>query len=108
MAKGDFHKNLAKQKRSQICDAAIQLFLRQGFEITTMNEISATANVSIMTLYKNFKSKDELFKFVIDDLFDKVSSALKMSIDLDMDVKPALSLFLRNYCYALIDPSTVE
>ncbi len=43
-----------------ILDAAEALFRRKGFEGTQMDEIAAAAELSKTTVYKTFRSKDEL------------------------------------------------
>ncbi|HEX3724477.1 MAG TPA: TetR/AcrR family transcriptional regulator [Nitrolancea sp.] len=47
-------------KRRQILEAARTLFLKQGFEGTSMDAITAAARVSKRTLYKYYASKEEL------------------------------------------------
>jgi AcrR family transcriptional regulator len=48
-------------KRRSILDAAYRLFRVQGFERTSMAEITASAGGSKATVYSYFTSKDELF-----------------------------------------------
>lgn len=43
-----------------VLDAAESLFRRKGFERTQMDEIAAAAELSKTTIYKTFRSKDEL------------------------------------------------
>ena len=50
----------ALAKRGQILDAARTLFLEQGFDVTSMDAITAAARVSKRTLYKYFASKEDL------------------------------------------------
>ena len=45
-----------------IIKAAFKIFAEKGYLETTMLDIAAAANVSKQTVYKHFKSKDELFK----------------------------------------------
>lgn len=49
-------------KRDQLIDTALDLFYRDGFNATGIEKILAEANVSKMTLYKHFKSKEELIQ----------------------------------------------
>lgn len=50
-----------------IFDAAIKCFSKKGFHKSTMDEIAETAGVAKGTLYYHFKSKEDIFKFVIDE-----------------------------------------
>jgi TetR/AcrR family transcriptional repressor of mexJK operon len=52
-------KNEAKRK--QILDAAINLFIEQGFAATSMDLIAKNADVSKQTVYSHFGNKDDLF-----------------------------------------------
>jgi len=48
------------RRRSDIIDAAQDLFFSRGFEKTTMNDIARMAELGKPTLYAYFKSKDEI------------------------------------------------
>ncbi len=50
-----------KQRRSAIIEAAERLFLSQGFETTTMEQIANEAEYSKGTLYNYYNSKEELY-----------------------------------------------
>ena len=52
-------------KRRQIIDGARTVFLADGFDGASMNEIARVAGVSKGTLYVYFASKDELFAALI-------------------------------------------
>lgn len=48
-------------KRTAILEAAKQLFVRQGFAGTSVEQIAAAAGVSKLTVYSHFGDKDTLF-----------------------------------------------
>ena len=50
------------EKRAAIVQAAMQLFLKHGFAVVTMEAVAAAAGVSKMTLYGYFHDKDALFE----------------------------------------------
>lgn len=50
-----------------IFEAAIKSFSQKGFHKSTMDEIAETAGVAKGTLYYHFKSKEEIFKFIITE-----------------------------------------
>jgi AcrR family transcriptional regulator len=52
--------------RSQIVDAAHELFERQGFGATSVDHIARASGVSRATLYQYFASKDHLFVELVD------------------------------------------
>ncbi|MGH4051740.1 MAG: TetR/AcrR family transcriptional regulator [Clostridium sp.] len=55
-----------KTKRS-IFQSAIKIFSTNGYDGATMDEISASAGVAKGTVYYYFKSKDEVFKYIITE-----------------------------------------
>ncbi len=50
------------EKADAIRNAAIDLFMADGMERTSMDAIAAAAGVSKQTVYSHFRSKDELFR----------------------------------------------
>lgn len=56
---------MASAKREQLIEAATRLFCRDGFHATGIDRILAEAGVAKMTLYKNFRSKDDLIVAVL-------------------------------------------
>lgn len=48
-------------KNTSIIEAAIDLFLEQGFEGTSMDKVARRASVSKQTVYSHFASKEQLF-----------------------------------------------
>jgi AcrR family transcriptional regulator len=74
--------------RAQIVDVALDLFIEQGYEMTTMEEIAARAEVGSSTLYRYFPSKDLL---VLDPLVRAMDLASLLRLRPD-DEPLALSL----------------
>jgi AcrR family transcriptional regulator len=66
---------LMARKRAVIVDAALKAFLDAGYAEASVNQIAATAGVSIKTLYRHFESKDELFSAVMQAACGKMSDA---------------------------------
>ena len=56
---------MASPKRDQLVATALDLFNRDGFHATGIDKILSEAGVAKMTLYKHFKSKDELVLAVL-------------------------------------------
>jgi AcrR family transcriptional regulator len=57
---------LMARKRAAIVAAALNAFLDSGYAEASVNQIAATAGVSIKTLYRHFDSKDDLFSAVME------------------------------------------
>lgn len=58
-------QRLTDRKREAIVQAAIAEFRNNGFEVTSMDKIAATAGVSKRTVYNHFPSKEELFAEIL-------------------------------------------
>lgn len=53
--------------RLSIEDAAIKLFLEQGYHATSMRQIAERAGLALGGIYNHFSSKDEIFEAIIID-----------------------------------------
>ena len=51
--------------RQKIVDATYDLMLTNGFQKTSVREVSQASGISLVTMYKYFKNKDELVHAVI-------------------------------------------
>ncbi len=56
-------------RRDKILDAAIQVFGRQGFRKTSVDELAAAAAISKPGLYLHFRSKEELINAAFERYF---------------------------------------
>lgn len=57
---------MASNKREQLISTAQSLFAREGYHATGIDRILAESGVAKMTLYKHFRSKDELILAVLE------------------------------------------
>lgn len=58
----------AERKRQQILEGALEIFLQEGFEGTSMDRVAAAAGVSKITIYKYFQDKEGVFKALIEQV----------------------------------------
>ncbi|MFJ2448234.1 TetR/AcrR family transcriptional regulator [Pseudomonas sp. NPDC087626] len=65
-------QRLTDRKREAIVQAAINEFRSNGFDITSMDKIAATAGVSKRTVYNHFASKEELFAEILQRLWTNI------------------------------------
>ncbi len=63
--------------RKLLVDVARQLFAKQGFESTTMNDIAALSSKGRRTLYTYFKSKEEVYYAVIQTELERLSERME-------------------------------
>ncbi|OPZ89890.1 MAG: Fatty acid metabolism regulator protein [bacterium ADurb.Bin425] len=63
-----------RSKRDQIVKAAVETFLENGYDGTSMNKVAEKAGVIKATIYSHFKDKEQLFTAIIEELtINKVS-----------------------------------
>ena len=62
--------------RQKLVDVARQLFAKNGFENTTMNDIALSSGKGRRTLYTYFKSKEEVYYAVIESELERLSDKL--------------------------------
>lgn len=62
-------KKESKGERTRLAieDAAIELFMEQGYHATSMRQIAERANLALGGIYNHFKSKEEIFEAIIVD-----------------------------------------
>ena len=53
--------------RLAIEDAAVELFLEQGYAATSMRQIAESAGLALGGIYNHFASKEEIFEGIIVD-----------------------------------------
>jgi len=67
-------------RRSEILSAAEKVFAAKGFFPTTMNEIAHKAEFGTGTLYKYFKSKEDLYFTLIDKKVEEINRLVKAEL----------------------------
>jgi AcrR family transcriptional regulator len=81
--------------REQVVQAARQVFARFGFKKTALDDIAREARKGKSTIYYYFKSKDEIFKAVIDAEAEIRNKAIEAQISRIEDPR----LKLKTYIY---------
>ena len=83
-----------KTKR-KIFETSMDLFAKKGYEATSIEEITSVVGVAKGTLYYHFSSKDEIFKFLVEEGMNllKTSILIKTSkVDNAVDKLKAIIL----------------
>ncbi|WP_048601005.1 TetR/AcrR family transcriptional regulator [Rubeoparvulum massiliense] len=72
----------AEERKSEILDAADELFAQRGFDGTSTNDILEKVGIARGTLYYHFKSKEDIMDALIERYsLHLISSAQKMGAD---------------------------
>ena len=102
MAPAGRRASLGRGARERILAAAAELFARQGFNATGINELHRTARVSKRTLYQHFDSKDDLILAYVAEYGRTGPTAVVLGRE---DLTPRTRLL--ELFTALADPGTV-
>jgi AcrR family transcriptional regulator len=68
---------LVSARRRQIVDAAVGLFIAQGFHKTTTRQIAKAAGLAIGTMYEYVKSKEDVLYLVCEAIHGEVAQRLE-------------------------------
>lgn len=85
-----------EEVRDSIVGVARRIFTRNGFRKTTMEEIAAACRKGKSSIYYYFKSKEEIFRAVVEKEADELKERLDRTLqkdDLVMDRLKAYILF---------------
>ncbi|MFQ5984519.1 MAG: TetR/AcrR family transcriptional regulator [Alphaproteobacteria bacterium] len=72
---------MAANRRDHLVDTALKLFYREGFHATGIEKILAESGVAKMTLYKHFKSKDELILAAVRRRDEQIRNWLMRTVE---------------------------
>jgi TetR/AcrR family transcriptional repressor of mexJK operon len=94
-------------KRDLILSTARDLFLEQGFEGTSIDQIAEAARVSRQTIYNNFEGKEALFQALAGALADHVVEPLLGDELQGGDVETTLTTLAERALALMVLPSTL-
>lgn len=69
------------QRRSQLLSVSTEVFARQGYHATSMDNIALEAGVSKPILYQHFESKHELFTTIMDSAIEELAERLTTTLE---------------------------
>ncbi len=69
-----------KTKR-KIFETSMKLFAEKGYDATSVEEITATVGVAKGTLYYHFSSKEEIFKFLVEEGVKLLKNSIAIKTD---------------------------
>ncbi len=89
------------ETRERIVAAATDLFDRNGYHATGIDEIGAAAGITGPGIYRHFASKDDILMEVFDRIWWKLRDAVSASRELEADA--ALELLVRTHVELVVD-----
>jgi AcrR family transcriptional regulator len=101
--RGTRRREQAQATRRRITDAGLDLFVRQGYAVTTLEQIAGQAGVAVQTVYFHFGNKRTLLKEIVDVVAvgDDEPVALldrpwMQQFRAEPDARRALTIWIRN------------
>ena len=86
MNKKEVRKRMNKEDRQkQILESALNVFIKKGYNGATTQEIAKAADISEVTLFRHFSSKQEIFMKGIEPI---ILNTLKDSIMISKELTP--------------------
>lgn len=87
------------RRRKEIFHASVHLFLKKGFNETSMREIAEAAGIGKSTLYDYFPSKDDILLSFVEDELQTLTDRMKEIGQQDLEAMQKL----RQMMYAYMD-----
>ena len=90
------YQKTTEKKKQAIIQAALHLFKEKGFKETSIKSIAEVAEVSPVSIYNYFGSKDNLVALCVNDLFEEITQQaediLKSNLAFNTKLDQALDL----------------
>jgi AcrR family transcriptional regulator len=79
--------DLPADRRTQILEAAATIFPQKGYAATTLQDIAQQAGISTSAIYQHFRSKEDLFLALTDNLsFIPILDEINASLNEEKDI----------------------
>jgi AcrR family transcriptional regulator len=88
------HDRRKQRIKERIKTSALELFTSYGADRVSMDAIAARANVSKVTIYKYFHSKEYLQREIINHYVDEILAATQKVLDSDLEFTEKLKITL--------------
>jgi AcrR family transcriptional regulator len=82
--------------KKTIVKTALELFLQNGYEKTSMNDIAREVGISKPAIYHHFKNKDQLFHEVLSLFFEEMGKWSKVRFASCKPLKELLKAFFQS------------
>jgi len=91
------NKTLVKERRRQIVDAAVKLFIQNGYHKTTTRALAKETGLSIGSLYEYISTKDDVLYLVGIAIHSEVEQGVKDALARSSQSEDALADVIKEY-----------
>ena len=98
--------DLVERRRRQIADAAVRLFIQDGFHKTTTRQIAREAGLSIGSLYEYVASKEDILYLVCESIHSEVETGVTQALGGSQKGRDVLADVIREFllvCHRMSD-----
>jgi len=81
-------------RRKAIADAAREVFSEKGYAGTTIDNVAERSEFAKATLYKSFKTKEELYLSVLEDVFREINNIAEKAMEENLPVRQRFATFV--------------
>src|SRR5512143_1024123 len=85
------------RRRHEIYDASVQLFLRNGFQETSMRAIAEATGIGKSTFYDYFHNKDEILVWGVQDQIEDLTAEACRIAALPLPAAARLRRVMKNH-----------
>lgn len=89
---------LIEKRRGQIVKAAIHLFGKRGYHVTTIRDIAGNANVSIGTIYQYVSDKEDVLFLALIEVLDSYLRCIPAALEGVVDPLARFQVAVHAYC----------
>lgn len=89
---------LIEKRRGQIIAAAIELFARDGYHVTTIRDIAKLADVSIGTIYQYVSDKEDVLFLTLIEVLDAYQRQVPAAIEGASEPLARFHAAIKAYC----------
>ena len=82
-------------RRKAIVEAAREVFSENGYDGTTIDAVAERSEFAKATLYKFFRTKEELYLSVVEDVFREINGIAENAMQEDLPVREKFALFIK-------------
>lgn len=91
------NQDLVKERRRQIVDAAVRLFIKHGYHKTTTRLLAKATGLSIGTMYDYISTKEDVLYLVCVAIHAEVEQGVKEALARPLRGKDALAEVIREF-----------
>ncbi|RDJ20774.1 TetR/AcrR family transcriptional regulator [Bosea caraganae] len=95
-------------KHHAITQAASEMFLAEGFERASLDQIAHRAGVSKQTIYSHFADKEALFKAICVELTEKLTIPLRQPREKSADLRSVLIKLGDDALAMMLHPASLD